>query len=305
MTSLPYLDKTAVAEALRMEELIPSIRQAMIDYSAGRVTQPARRILTVEDHGGYFGSMPAVTSTAMGAKLVSIYPGNSSRELETHLALIALFNPETGEPLVTMDGGLITRMRTAAVTATFVDAVAAPDVKSLAILGAGEQAESHIEALSLVRRFDDVRIWNRTTTRAERVAEKTGARVTSCEEAVRNAEVVIAATASSEAIFDGDWLAPGATVASVGWAGADGGELDASTMSNVVIVDSREGALVESGNVRRHEAEIYGELGEILDESKSVDAGAIVVFESIGMACQDIAAASLVLKNAVPQALLK
>jgi thiomorpholine-carboxylate dehydrogenase len=218
------------------------------------------------------------------------------------MALIALFNRETGEPLVTMDGGLITKMRTAAVTATFIDAVAAANVKSLAVLGAGEQAESHIEALSLVRNFDDIRIWNRTPQRSEELARKVGARMTSCEEAVRDADVVVATTASSEAIFDGDWLTPGARVASVGWAGANGGELDANTMSNVVIVDSREGALVESGNVRRFNAEIHAELGEILDGSKSVDPDTIVIFESIGMACQDIAAASLVLNNAVPQA---
>jgi ornithine cyclodeaminase/alanine dehydrogenase-like protein (mu-crystallin family) len=119
---------------------------------------------------------------------------------------------------------------------------------------------------------------------------------------VRNADVVIAATASSEAVFDGAWLAPGAKVASVGWAGADRGELDANTMSNVVIVDSREGALVESGNVRRYNADIHAELGEILDGSKLLDPDAIVVFESIGMACQDIATASLVLRNAIPLA---
>jgi len=285
-----------------MEELIPSMRQAMIDYSAGRVAQPARQILNVEAHGGYFGGMPAVSANAMGAKLVSFYPGNSNKGLETHLALIALFNPETGEPLVTMDGGLITKMRTAAVTATFIDAVAAANVKSLAVLGAGEQAESHIEALSLVRNFDDIRIWNRTPQRSEELARKVGARMTSCKEAVRDADVVVATTASSEAIFDGDWLTPGAKVASVGWAGANGGELDANTMSNVVIVDSREGALMESGNVRQFNAEIHAELGEILDGSKSVDPDAIIIFESIGMACQDIAAASLVLENASLQA---
>ena len=302
MTNVPYLDAATVASALNMGELIPSMRQAMIDYSTGRVAQPARQILNVEAHGGFFGGMPAVSADAMGAKLVSFYPGNSSKGLETHMALIALFNPETGEPLVTMDGGLITKMRTAAVTATFIDAVAAANVKSLAVLGAGEQAESHIEALSLVRHFDDIRIWNRTPERAEKLARKVGARMTSCEKAVRDADVVVATTASSEAVFDGDWLTPGAKVASVGWAGADGGELDANTMSNVVIVDSREGALVESGNVRRFDADIHAELGEILDGSKSVDPDAIVVFESIGMACQDIAAASLVLKNAALQA---
>ncbi len=300
--NIPYLDEAAVAKVLRMKELIPSMRQAMIDYSAGRVAQPARRILNVEPHGGYFGGMTAVGAESMGAKLVSFYPGNSDKGLETHMAIIALFNPETGEPLVTMDGGLITKMRTAAVTATFIDAVAAENVRSLAILGAGAQAESHFEALSLVRQFDDVRIWNRTPENAEDLARKSGARMVSCEEAVRNADVVIATTASSAPILDGEWLAPGAKVASVGWAGADGGELDANTMSNVVVVDSNEGALVESGNVRRYKAEIYAELGEVLDGSKPLDPDAIVVFESIGMACQDIAAASLVLENAVLRA---
>jgi thiomorpholine-carboxylate dehydrogenase len=299
---VPYLSEAAVADVLRMEDLIPRMRQAMIDYSAGLVEQPARRILDVEPHGGYFGSMAAVSPDAVGAKLVSIYPGNERRGLESHMALIALFDPATGQPLVMMDASLITKMRTAAVTATFVDAVSANDVSSLAMLGAGAQAKSHLEALACIRDFDDIRIWNRTRERAEKLAESTGARVTSCEEAVRDADVVIAATASSEPVLDGKWLKTGARVASVGWAGADGGELDADTMSNIVIVDSREGVLVESGNVRRSSADIYAELGEVLNGSKQVDPAATVVFESIGMACQDLAAASLVLEKTVPQA---
>lgn len=291
---VPYIDHAAVSGALRMEDLIPRVRQAMIDFSAGRVEQPARRILAVKPWGGFFGGMPAVTPDSMGAKLVSFYPGNAERQLDTHMALIVLFEPETGRPLVTMDGRLITKMRTAAVTAAYVDAVARPDVRSLAILGAGEQAESHFEALSIVRQFEDVRIWNRTAGRAAALAEKIGARVTNCEDAVRDADVLIAATASTDPVFDGDWLRPGTVVASVGWAGADEGELDATTMSNTVIVDSRDGALTESGNVRRWNAAIHAELGEILDGKATVDSEATIVFESIGMACQDLAAAELV-----------
>ncbi len=280
-----------------MADLIPRMRQAMIDYSAGRIEQPPRRILDVHKHGGYFGGMTAVAPDTVGAKLVAFYPGNASKGLDTHMALIALFDPATGQPLVTMDGGLITKMRTAAVTATFVDAAARPDVGSLAILGAGEQAESHFDALSLVREFNDVRIWNRTPERAESLAKKTGARVTACEEAVTGADVVVAATASTKPLFDGNQLKPGAVVASVGWAGADGGELDAATMANTVIVDSRDGTLVESGNVRRWNAEIFAELGEILGGQVAVDREATVVFESIGMACQDLAAADLVVEK--------
>ncbi len=293
--NVPYIDHDTIAGVLRMDDLISCMRRAMIDFSAGRIQQPARRIMEVSEHGGFFGGMPAVSPDAMGAKLVAFYPRNADQGLETHMALIALLDPATGRPLVTMDGGLITRMRTAAVTAAFVDAVAAPDDSSLAILGAGAQAESHLEALALVRQFDDIRTWNRTPERAAALADTVGGRAVGAEEAVRGADVIVTTTGSSEPVLSGAWIKPGATVASVGWAGADGSELDAATMANTVIVDSREGAHIESGNVRRWGAEIRAELGEILDGSVTVEPPETVVFESIGMACQDLAAAALVL----------
>ena len=289
-----YIDEPEIASVLRMEDLIPAMRQAMVDFSQGRIAQPARRIFEVQPHGGFFGSMPAAGENALGAKLVTIYPGNAEKDLHTHMAVIVLFRPETGEPVVMMDGRLITEMRTAAVTAAFVDAVAAPDVKSLAILGAGTQGKSHIEALGHVREFEEIRIWNRTPKRAEKLAEEIGGRAMGCADAVRDAEVVVAATAATEPIFKGEWLRPGAKVATVGWSGADVGEVDAATMSNVVVVDSREGTLADSGNVRRFSVDIYAELGEVLDGTRPVDSRETVVFDSIGMACQDIAAATLV-----------
>ena len=291
---LDYIDEAAVASILRMPELIAAMRQAMIDFSQGRIVQPTRRLLEVGAHDGYFGSMPAVSEHAVGAKLVTFYPSNAEKSLPTHMAVIVLFCPESGEPMMIMDGRLITEMRTAAVTAAYVDAVAAPDVSCLAILGAGTQGRIHVEALSAIREFREIRIWNRTPGKAERLAELVNGKAVSCEEAVRGAEVVIAATSSTEPVLNGEWLMQGAKVASVGWGDADVGELDAATMSNVVIVDSREGALAESGNVRRFDAKIYAELGEVLDGSRPVDQRATLVFDSIGMACQDIAAATLV-----------
>ena len=114
---------------------------------------------------------------------------------------------------------------------------------------------------------------------------------------MRDADVVIAATASSDPVLEGRWLAAGAKVASVGWSGANGSELDAAAMANTVVVDSREGTLTESGNVRRWNSTIHAELGEILGDSASIDPSATVVFDSIGMACQDLAAAALVVEK--------
>ncbi len=291
---MQLLDEAAVATVLRFADLIPAMRRALIDYSAGRIAQPQRRIIEVESRGGFFASMAAASATAVGAKLVTVYPGNAERGLHTHLATIVLLRPETGEPLVVMDGRLITEMRTAAVTAAFVDAVAAPDVRALAILGAGIQGRSHIAALRHVRDFKEIRIWNRTPERAERLAQVTGGKAMSRESAVRGADVVVVATSAVEPVLEGKWLKPGAKVATVGWGSRDGTEVDADTMASVVIVDSREGALAESGNFRKWRPVIHAELGEVLDGRRPVDPRATVVFVSLGMACEDIAAAALV-----------
>lgn len=293
--AMRFIDDRMITEVLRMEDLIPRMRQVMIDFSQGQFVHPVRRMMSVEPHGGYFGSMPAASATALGAKMVTFYPDNAGRGLPTHMAVIVLFRPETGEPMVVMDGHRITQMRTAAVTAAYIDAVAARDVDSLAILGAGAQAKNHLEALSHVRKFSDIRIWNRTHERAVNLAETVGGRAMTCEDAVRDADVVIVATSSKVPVFDGQWLSAGAKVATVGWAGADGGEVDAATMSHTVVVDSREGTLADSGNIRRYNPTIHAELGELLDDSCALNLDGIVVFDSIGLACQDLAAATLVL----------
>lgn len=289
-----FIDEATIARVLSMQELIPAMRRTMIDFSRGLIDQPTRRMSAVQQHGGFFGSMPAASAEAVGAKLVSFYPDNAANNLPTVMATIVLFKPETGEPLATLDGRLITEMRTAAVTAAFIDDVAGPDVKSLAILGAGAQGRQHIEALCCVRQFEDIRIWSRTPQRAEQLAEDIGGKAMSAEDAVRGADVVVAATSATEPVLEGRWLRPGAKVASVGWAGADCAELDAATMSHVVVVDSREGTLAESGNIRQFNTPIYAELGEVLAGTRPVDPDATVVFDSIGMACEDVAAAMLV-----------
>jgi len=230
----------------------------------------------------------------MGAKLVAFYPNNAERGLPTHTALVALFQPETGEVLSVMEGGLITEMRTAAVSAVATEALASPDAKVLAVLGSGVQARSHCEALLEVRDFKEIRIWSRTESHAEALAAEVGGKVASAEGAVRGADVVVTATSSRTLVLRGAWLEPGAHVNSVGACLPDWRELDDDVMRNVVIVDSREGAQNESGDVILSHAEIHAEIGEVLAGARPSRADETTVFKSLGMAVEDVVAAQLV-----------
>jgi thiomorpholine-carboxylate dehydrogenase len=197
-------------------------------------------------------------------------------------------------PLAVMDGGRITEMRTAAVSAVATDVLAAPDARILAILGSGAQARSHVEALRHVRSFSEIRVWSRTPGHAEAFAADIGARALSADDAVRGADVVVTATSARAPVLQGAWLKPGCHVNAVGAPRPDWRELDDAVMANVVIVDSRAGAMAESGDVRLSGARIHAELGEILAATQPFSAAETTVFKSLGMAIEDVAAAKLV-----------
>ncbi len=288
------LDEEQVGSVLCMEDLIPAVEKALIDFSTGRVTQPVRNMLAVDEFEGFFAPMPVIMEGVMGVKLLSYYPRNDERDLPTHHAMIVLFRPETGEPLAMMEARLITEMRTGAVSAAATKVMASPDAKTLAILGSGVQARGHFRALSLVRRFEDVRVWSRTPEHAKRFAGEIGAKVTSAREAVTGADVVVTVTSALEPILQGAWLKPGAHVNAVGSPRPTWRELDDAAMGNVVVVDSREAVLKESGDVILSKTAIHAELGEVLAGTKTVDPGKTTIFKSVGLAVEDIAAAKLV-----------
>ena len=293
-----YLNEEQVRKHLRMEKLIPAMEKALIEFSAGKVTQPVRSVITVDPPGGFFGMMPARTPDGLGIKLVTFYPKNAERSIPTHMATIFLVDPETGVPLAVMDGTLITEMRTAAVSAVATKLLASPDAKILAILASGVQARSHVEALRLVRRFEEIRVWSPTKAHAEQFAKQIGAKAMSAEEAVRDADVVVTATNSKSPVLRGRWLKAGCHVNAVGACRPDWRELDDEAMANVVFVDSREAAMKESGDVILSGAEIYAELGEALAGKVPPRANETTIFKSLGMAVEDIAAALLVLRAA-------
>lgn len=294
-----YLDEDAVRELLDWDDLIAAMERTLAAFSRGEVTQPLRSIVTIDENQRYLGVMPAVVGDVMGAKLVAFYPANAQLDLPTHEATIVLYRTDIGRPLVAMDGRLITEMRTAAVSAAITRYLAPAQSRVLALLGSGVQARSHLAALSRVRTFNEVRVWSRTPERAKRFADEHGATAAeSAETAVRGADVVVTATASREPILKGSWLKPGSHVNAVGSAHPDWRELDEEAMSNAIVVDSRESALKEAGDVIIPRAQIYAEAGEIFNGTKEPPAGAITIFKSVGLTCEDIAAARLVLDAA-------
>ena len=291
------LDENAVRGLLQMEELIPAIASALADLSSKKAVQPVRVVLPVADHSGFFGVMPAYNG-ALGAKVVTFYPQN--KDVHTHHGVILLFRPETGEPIAVLDGRLITEMRTAAASAVATDLLARRETNVLAIIGSGVQAASHLEALSIVRKFNKVRVWSPRNAKA--FAEAHGVQAAStAEEAVRGADVIVVATSSMTPVLEGKWLSPGAHINAVGanrptWRELDDDALAAAKM----FVDSREAAMVESGDVIAA-GQIFAEVGEVvagvLPGRESEEE--ITLFKSLGAAVEDIAAADLVYRKAL------
>lgn len=305
LESLPIIGERQIAKILQWGPLIDAMENALTEFSAGAVVQPVRQIIPVPGRDAVFAAMPAV-GTAMAVKIVTLYHGNAGTDLPTHQGVIVVLDIDNGAPLALLDGRLITEMRTAAGSAAVARALAPKTVDVVTIMGNGVQAGAHAEALARVRTWKELRIWARNEAHGRQLAERLGARfVADAETAVRGADIVACTTAAKTPIVRGEWLKPGAFVAAVGWNGPDGRELDDVAMANTVIVESRDAVLKESGNVRGSNCEVFAEAGEIFSGKKIVLHGATVIYDSVGIAIMDVAAAKLVydLWSAVPQRL--
>jgi ornithine cyclodeaminase/alanine dehydrogenase-like protein (mu-crystallin family) len=291
-----YLDHKQIEKVLSYETLVPEMRQALIEFSAGRATQPLRAILGVPQHHGRFAVMPAVYGDAMGTKMVSVYPGNASSNLPTHSSQIHLFSAITGQSLAILDGDLITEMRTAAVSSLAADLLSPPNARVLAILGSGTQARAHAIALKRIRNFDEIYVWSRNSASAQKLASEIGAKHTTIEEAVRHADIIVTATSAPEPILHGNQIKQKALIVAVGAVGPKLRELDDAAMNGTVIVESREAALHESGEIILSGATIYAELGELLSGQKSLPTTDRIIYKSLGIAVEDIATANLIYK---------
>ncbi|MGD0366116.1 MAG: ornithine cyclodeaminase family protein [Acidobacteriaceae bacterium] len=292
---MEFLDEEKVRSLLTWEALIPAVEQALVNLSLGKTQQPVRTILRIAEHEGFFALMPAIDGDLMGVKLVTFYERNVS--LPTHQAVIQLLSAKTGEPLVAMDGRLITEMRTAAVSAIATRLFAPANARTLAILGSGVQARSHLRALRLVRDFSEVRVWSRTADHARRFASEFGLTpVETPEKAVRGADVVLGVASTREPLFRGEWLGLDTFTCAVAVVTPDRRELDDTAMNASIVVESREAALRESGDIIGSGQPVYAEIGEILAEERPLPGGR-VVFKSLGVAACDLAAAGVVWRN--------
>lgn len=299
-----YIGEEEIRRHLSYKTLIPAIRQALIDYTDGRVEQPPRTILRAGNaegaDNGWFAVMPVIAGDVMGVKTVTFYPGNVRLGLPTHLAIVELLRRSTGEPLAVMDGRLITEMRTAAVSSVAFSALAPLHFESrpvsLGILGSGVQARAHLSAFSEVwPELQEILIWSPVRTHAERLAEEVGARAVNIEEAAA-CEVVLTVTSAIEPVLRGRWLGPRALMLAVGATGATVRELDDEVMqTSFVVAESRSSVERESGDLRLSGAKVEAEIGEVLaGMNPPIPRDRRVLFKSVGIAIEDLTAARLV-----------
>ena len=304
MAEVLFLSEADVAELLDLDELLAALADAFQRFSAGQASVPPRVGAHVD--GGMLGAMPVgLPGVALAAKLVTVFPANHERGRPSHQALIALFGEEDGTPLAVLDGRLITAARTGAAAAVAAGALARPDARVLAILGAGVQGRSHLEAFPRVRDFGEIRVASRTTAHAAALAERhpTARAVGSFQEAVTGADVVCCCTDARQPILASAWLAPGTHVSAVG--GTFGPELDADTVrSGRVFVEWR-GAVTNPPPAGAHELQGLDpdgvtEIGEVLAGTRPgrVDGDEVTVYKSTGHAVEDAAAARLVYDRA-------
>ena len=300
------LSRQDVEALLDLDALVDALAAAFVDLSAGRASMP-QRVAALSAHG-LLGVMPAYLPSAnvLETKLVTLFEENAGTDLPTHQAAIAVFDPQRGNIVALMDGTYITATRTAAGSALSARMLARDDARVLTVCGTGVQARTHAEAVTRVRRFDEVRIAGRDTAKAEAVAADVGGALAfdSFEEAVRGADVVCATTHSPEPVVRREWIAPGTHVTSVG-VNPNGRELDPALVADAtVFVESREAVFAPfpagANDLDGIASEAVAELGEVLDGARAgrMSAEEITLYKSVGVGVMDAAAAALVLEAA-------
>jgi ornithine cyclodeaminase len=297
--SLLVLSGAGVAAHLSWDACIPLMRRAMIALSQGRTKQLLRQIIDLPG-GRAFGVMPGAMAETLGAKLISVFPAAASGA-PSHQGVVALFDPESGAPAAIVDASQLTAIRTAAASAAATDALAREDAARLAILGTGEQALRHVEAIRAVRPIRSVTIWGRSHDKARALAASVGAAAAvDVEKAVADADIICTVTASREPILLGRWVAPGTHLNLVGSSRAGPVEVDSDLVRRArFFADHEEGVrrqgaefleALEQGAVG--EDHLVGEIGAVFAGTLEgrTSRGDVTVYKSLGSIVQDLAA---------------
>lgn len=306
-----FLDDDEIRRLLDMPSAIGAVREAFLELAEGTGRIPVRTSV-VSGRGATLLTMPGVLGRrgVLGAKLVAVAEGNAERGLPTVNALVVLLDHETGVPTAVLDGTWLTALRTGAASGVATDALAVPEASVLAVIGAGVQARTQVEAVRAVRPIVEVRIHSRTRRSAERFADEiegVEARVAeSATEAVAGAHVVVTATDSSSPVVPSDAVGAGTHINAIGAYRPDMAEIPPALVTRCrVVVDQRRAALAEAGDVigpiraGRLGADDLVELGSVLAGRAGgrTDPDQITLFKSVGSASQDLAVASLALER--------
>ena len=310
-----FISQEEVPELLPMADCIEAVRQALADLARGGAILPLRPVMWLPDRVGALGMMPGHLGSidTMGIKTVTVFPGNAGTEYDSHQGTVMLFDASNGRLKAVIDATEITAIRTAAASAVATDLLARKESSVLAILGAGVQGRSHLEAIPLVRPVTEIRVWSRSPDSATRLAGAGGGATISVAgsvaEAVAGADIVCTTTASPEPILPGTLLEPGMHVNAVGSSVPFARELDTEAMARSrIFVDREESTINESGDFLFAKADgaideddIVAEIGEVVVGAHPGRGSAdeITTFVSLGLAIEDIAAGDLVYRNAL------
>jgi alanine dehydrogenase len=316
-----FLSRQDVETCLTMDDTLEAVETAFKEHGQGTIEMPVRSGITLSNGITLF--MPAYIEkmSAIGIKVVSVYPENPSKySLPTILGVVLLTDPKNGELLAIMDGAYLTAMRTGAAGGIATKYLARKDAEEVGIIGTGVQGRTQIIAATKVRRVRRVKAYDVARDRCElccrELSKELEVQVTpvdSAEEAVRDSDIVITCTTSRTPILKGDWLDEGTHLNAIGSHTPDSRELDATSIKRAkIIVDSREAALKEAGDLvipisqgLIEPSQIYAELGEIVTAKKPgrTNETEVTIFKSLGLAIQDVSTASKVYELATKRGL--
>lgn len=304
--TLPVLSEADVIRLLDPAVLIDGLAEGFRAQARGHVQCPDRVAIDIPQKG-FSLSMPAwIDGGPIAVKVVNVFEGNLALGLPNHLALISLFDPQTGMPLCVMDGTAITGLRTAASAILSVRELARRDARTVTLIGAGVQGREHLRLLSLIGDFDEICIASYYPEDAERLAEgnPVAVAVADVEAAVRRSDIVCLASHSYTPVIEADWIRSGTHVSSVGYA-PPAGELPSDLIARArLFVESRDAFKsppVGCGELTGLDPDEATELGDILAGVKPgrQSADEITLYKAMGIAMEDLVAATIVYQNAI------